>query len=99
MLRAWTRRCVTQQGPQFARTEGLFFFARGDACLIPFTSSAAIGDLFSSVHGEAPLKPDLRVRAARTRDMVLGAKPLTAAVTPLLICARRNPALSWRSHG
>src|SRR5207249_1615871 len=32
MPRAWTRRCVTQQGPQFARTEGLFLFARGDAC-------------------------------------------------------------------
>src|SRR5207249_6943268 len=25
MPRAWTRRRVTQQGPQFARTEGLFF--------------------------------------------------------------------------
>src|ERR1700687_6095400 len=25
MPRAWTRRFVTQQGPQFARTEGLFF--------------------------------------------------------------------------
>src|SRR5438876_2713392 len=32
MPRAWTRRCVTQQGPQFARTEGLFLFARGNAC-------------------------------------------------------------------
>jgi hypothetical protein len=29
MPRAWTRRFVTQQGPQFARTEGLFLFARG----------------------------------------------------------------------
>ena len=26
MPRAWTRRRVTQQGPQFARTEGLFLF-------------------------------------------------------------------------
>ena len=25
MPRAWSRRFVTQQGPQFARTEGLFF--------------------------------------------------------------------------
>jgi hypothetical protein len=32
MPRAWTRRFVTQQGPQFART-GAFFFARGYACL------------------------------------------------------------------
>src|ERR1700716_3225258 len=32
MPRAWTRRFVTQQGPQFARTGGLFLFARGDAC-------------------------------------------------------------------
>ena len=32
MPRAWTRRFVTQQGPQFARTEGLFFFPRGNAC-------------------------------------------------------------------
>ena len=26
--RAWARRCVTQQGPQFARTEGLFLSER-----------------------------------------------------------------------
>src|SRR5258708_35076726 len=32
MPRAWTRRLVTRQGPQFARIGGLFVFARGYAC-------------------------------------------------------------------
>ena len=66
MPRAWTRRFVTQQGPQFARTGGLFLFARGDACLLPFTIfSGAIGEfLLVSIDGAAPRKPARRVRVA-----------------------------------
>jgi hypothetical protein len=49
MPRAWTRRCVTQQGPQFARTEGLFFFVRDFASLLPSSDFLApSASLFSS---------------------------------------------------
>ena len=62
--RAWSRRFVTQQGPQFARTEGLFPFVRGDARLLPLTIAwDAIGEFFSSL-SMVPSRGNLLAKSA-----------------------------------
>ncbi len=55
-----------QQGPQFARTGGLFLFARGFASLLPSSGfSAAIGKSFLvSVDGATPAETYSGVRVA-----------------------------------
>jgi hypothetical protein len=86
---------TSSQGPR------AFSFARSDACLLPFTLfSSAIGEFFLVTIDCRPAEsfPRVRVALAPLETWRLGAEPLTDAVTPSLICARRNPALSWHSH-
>src|ERR1700686_4519765 len=83
MPRAWTRRCVTQQGPQFARTGGCFLFARGNACddrTLRATRCEGIpsGELCSPATGTGVPLLSLKEDTMSIASQVIAYRPLAA---------------------